>query len=61
MLRASGSAVLPLVMPVIMVIGIRFGFATPTEVSAVAVLDGLILAFVIYRVPWIPRRLFHCS
>jgi tripartite ATP-independent transporter DctM subunit len=49
MLRASGSAVLPLVMPVIMVIGIRFGFATPTEVSAVAVLYGLILAFVIYR------------
>jgi tripartite ATP-independent transporter DctM subunit len=36
-------------MPVIMVIGIRFGFATPTEVSAVAVLYGLILAFVIYR------------
>jgi tripartite ATP-independent transporter DctM subunit len=32
-----------------MVIGIRFGFATPTEVSAVAVLYGLILAFVIYR------------
>jgi tripartite ATP-independent transporter DctM subunit len=49
MLRASSSAVLPLVMPVIMVIGIRFGFATPTEVSAVAVLYGLILAFVIYR------------
>jgi tripartite ATP-independent transporter DctM subunit len=49
LLRASGGAVLPLVMPVIMVIGIRFGVATPTEVSAVAVLYGLILAFVIYR------------
>lgn len=49
LLRASGGAVLPLVMPVIMVIGIRFGIATPTEVSAVAVLYGLILAFVIYR------------
>ncbi len=44
LLRASGGAILPLVMPVIMVIGIRFGIATPTEVSAVAVLYGLILA-----------------
>lgn len=49
LLRASAGAVLPLVMPVIMVIGIRFGVATPTEVSAVAVLYGLILASVIYR------------
>ncbi len=49
LLRASGGAILPLVMPVIMVIGIRFGIATPTEVSAVAVLYGLILAFAIYR------------
>lgn len=49
LLRASGGAILPLVMPVIMVIGIRFGVATPTEVSSVAVLYGLILAFVIYR------------
>jgi tripartite ATP-independent transporter DctM subunit len=47
--RATAGAVLPLVMPVIMVIGIRFGVATPTEVSSVAVLYGLILAFVIYR------------
>jgi tripartite ATP-independent transporter DctM subunit len=49
LLRATIGAVLPLVMPVIMVIGIRFGVATPTEVSSVAVLYGLILAFVIYR------------
>jgi tripartite ATP-independent transporter DctM subunit len=49
LLRATGGAVLPLVMPVIMVIGIRFGIATPTEVSSVAVLYGLILAFAIYR------------
>ena len=33
LLRATGGAILPLVMPVIMVIGIRFGVATPTEVS----------------------------
>ncbi|WP_249780871.1 TRAP transporter large permease subunit [Bradyrhizobium sp. dw_78] len=49
LLRATGGAVLPLVMPVIMVIGIRFGVATPTEVSSVAVLYGLVLAFAIYR------------
>jgi tripartite ATP-independent transporter DctM subunit len=49
LLRATGGAILPLVMPVIMVIGIRFGIATPTEVSSVAVLYGLILAFAIYR------------
>ncbi len=49
LVRATAGAVLPLVMPVIMVIGIRFGVATPTEVSSVAVLYGLVLAFVIYR------------
>jgi tripartite ATP-independent transporter DctM subunit len=49
LLQATAGAVLPLVMPVIMVIGIRFGVATPTEVSSVAVLYGLLLAFVIYR------------
>jgi tripartite ATP-independent transporter DctM subunit len=49
LMRATAGAVLPLVMPVIMVIGIRFGVATPTEVSSVAVLYGLILAFAIYR------------
>lgn len=49
LLSATVGAVLPLVMPVIMVIGIRFGVATPTEVSSVAVLYGLVLAFAIYR------------
>ena len=49
LLSASVGAVLPLVMPVIMVIGIRFGIATPTEVSSVAVLYGLVLAFAVYR------------
>ncbi len=47
--RASASAVLPLVMPVLMVAGIRFGIATPTEVSAVAVVYGVILACLVYR------------
>jgi tripartite ATP-independent transporter DctM subunit len=46
---AAGGAILPLIMPVIMVVGIKFGIATPTEVSAVAVLYGIVLAAAIYR------------
>src|SRR5208337_4790773 len=49
LLAATGGAVLPLLMPTIMVVGIKFGYATPTEVSAVAVLYGLVLSVVIYR------------
>lgn len=48
-LKASGGAVLPLIMPVIMIVGIKFGYATPTEVSAVAVFYGLVLSILIYR------------
>jgi tripartite ATP-independent transporter DctM subunit len=48
-LKASGGAILPLIMPVIMVVGIKFGYATPTEVSAVAVFYGLVLSVAIYR------------
>ncbi|MET0677064.1 MAG: TRAP transporter large permease subunit [Bradyrhizobium sp.] len=43
------SAVLPLAMPVAMVAGIRFGIATPTEVSSFAVLYGIVLATLVYR------------
>jgi tripartite ATP-independent transporter DctM subunit len=49
LLRAAAGAVLPLIMPVIMIVGIKFGYATPTEVSAVAVLYGLVLSVAIYR------------
>jgi tripartite ATP-independent transporter DctM subunit len=49
LLRSAGGAVLPLVMPVIMVVGIKGGYATPTEVSAVAVLYGILLSVIIYR------------
>jgi tripartite ATP-independent transporter DctM subunit len=49
LLRSVGGAVLPLIMPVIMIVGIKFGFATPTEVSAVAVLYGIALSAVVYR------------
>ncbi len=48
-IRASGSAILPLIMPVIMIVGIKFGYATPTEVSAVAVFYGLALSIFVYR------------
>jgi tripartite ATP-independent transporter DctM subunit len=48
-LRSFGGALLPLIMPVIMIVGIKFGYATPTEVSAVAVLYGVALSVLIYR------------
>jgi len=49
LLRASLGAVLPLAMPVGLVSGIVLGVATPTEVSAFAVLYGLALAMLGYR------------
>jgi tripartite ATP-independent transporter DctM subunit len=38
-----------MVMPVAMIVGIRFGIATPTEVSSFAVLYGIVLATLVYR------------
>jgi len=49
LMKASAGAILPLIMPVIMVVGIKFGYATPTEVSAVAVFYGIALSAAIYR------------
>jgi tripartite ATP-independent transporter DctM subunit len=49
MLRTGLMAILPLSMPVVMFAGILGGFATPTEVSSVAVVYGLLLAVVVYR------------
>ena len=49
MLRHGIGAILPLFMPVILFAGILLGVATPTEVSAFAVLYGLVLAIPIYR------------
>jgi tripartite ATP-independent transporter DctM subunit len=43
------NAILPLLMPVILIVGIKLGVATPTEVSSVAVLYGLVLSVAIYR------------
>ena len=47
--RHTVGAILPLLMPVIMFGGIRFGIATPTEVSSYAVAYGIFLSVVIYR------------
>jgi tripartite ATP-independent transporter DctM subunit len=46
---AGAKAVLPLLMPVILFGGILSGITTPTEVSAFAIVYGLVLAVVIYR------------
>ena len=47
--QSARGAILPLLMPVIMIVGIKYGIATPTEVSAVAVLYGIALTGLIYR------------
>jgi tripartite ATP-independent transporter DctM subunit len=47
-------AILPLIMPVAMVMGIKFGFATPTEASSLAVVYGVVLSVLVYRA--IPLR-----
>ena len=48
-LRAIPGAVLPLIMPVAMVMAIKFGIATPTEASSVAVIYGVVLSALVYR------------
>src|SRR5258708_19761642 len=42
-------ALLPLLMPVILFAGFLFGIATPTEVSSLAVVYGLMLSCLVYR------------
>jgi tripartite ATP-independent transporter DctM subunit len=49
MLRAWLGAILPLLMPAMLLAGILLGVATPTEVAAGAVLYGLALAVLVYR------------
>lgn len=48
-LRAGQNAVLPLLMPVLLVGGIVAGVGTPTEISSFAVVYGLIISVAIYR------------
>jgi len=47
--EAGLRAVLPLLMPVILIGGILFGVATPTEVASFAVIYGVALAMLVYR------------
>jgi tripartite ATP-independent transporter DctM subunit len=49
MLRAGLGAILPLLMPAMLLAGILLGVATPTEVAAGAVIYGLALAVLVYR------------
>lgn len=48
--RSGVAAIIPFLMPAILFGGILTGLATPTEVSSVAVLYGLIVAMFVYRV-----------
>lgn len=49
LLRSGLGAILPLLMPGMLLAGILFGVATPTEIAALAVLYGLVLAILVYR------------
>ncbi|HTS24038.1 MAG TPA: TRAP transporter large permease subunit [Casimicrobiaceae bacterium] len=49
MLRAGVGAILPLLMPAMLLAGILLGIATPTEVAAFAVVYGIVLAMFVYR------------
>ncbi len=43
------AAALAFTLPIIIIVGIRFGVFTPTEAGAIAVLFALIIGFVVYR------------
>ncbi len=63
-LRATGNASWALMMPVIVVGGIRFGLLTVTESAAVAVLYALLVSFVVYRgitLRQLPKLIFHAG
>lgn len=47
--QAALGALLPVGMPAILIVGIKGGIATPTEVSSVAVFYGILLAVLVYR------------
>ena len=49
LLRLGLDAILPFSMPAMLFAGIFSGFATPTEISAFAVVYGLVLATLVYR------------
>jgi len=47
--RAGLNAILPLLMPGMLLAGILLGLATPTEIAALAVVYGLVLSMLVYR------------
>jgi len=47
--RAGLHAILPLLMPAMLLAGILLGLATPTEIAGLAVVYGLVLAMLVYR------------
>ena len=47
--RAGLAAVLPILMPGMLLAGILMGVATPTEIAALAVVYGLVLSTLVYR------------
>jgi len=63
-LRATGRASWALMMPVIIIGGIRFGVLTVTESAALAVLYALFVAFFIYRgikLRELPKLIYHAG
>ncbi|TCK98636.1 C4-dicarboxylate transporter DctM subunit [Natranaerovirga hydrolytica] len=48
-LKAFGKAFFSILMPVIVLGGIYFGFATPTEAAAVAIIYSLLISVFVYR------------
>lgn len=49
LIKSTGYAAPALLVPLLLVVGIVSGFATPTEISSVAVIYGLVLSCVLYR------------
>jgi len=47
--RAGLDAILPLLMPAMLLAGILLGLATPTEIAGLAVVYGLVLSMLVYR------------
>ncbi|WEX74287.1 TRAP transporter large permease subunit [Sinorhizobium numidicum] len=57
-LKAFGESIWALLLPVIIIVGLKFGVFTPTEAGVVAAVYSLFVAMVIYReLP--PAKLFH--
>ena len=49
LLRLAGLALPALILPVLILIALRFGFATPTEIAVMAVLYALLASALLYR------------